>query len=166
MIRTITSRLATLAACVALAFGTAAPTTAYAEQEPQEGQMSENTAGLLFFGLAAAALIAHLNTRNDDKDDDRAAPPSDRIDRRTVEPRIEVPRADPRAIPIHCLKRAQTREGPVRLYMRHCLHMAGVPVLQLPEACEQRLQGPGGGISRGFVPRCLDQHGYYMPQAR
>jgi hypothetical protein len=175
MTRVFPDRLVHLALCAALALGVMAPAPVLADAPPEERQQPGNAAGVVVLGIAAIALLAHLNTRdrNDDRRPDEARdrdrdqpPPRDRIDSRQIEPRIVVPRADPRAIPIHCLKRARTHDGPVRLYMRHCLHLAGVPVHHLPAACDRRVHERDGTLRRGFGPYCLDQYGYYLPQAR
>lgn len=175
MTRALLDRLVHMALCAALALGVMVPAPAFAEAPPEERQQTGNAAGFLVVGIAAIALLSHLNTkgRTDDRRRDEArardrdeTPARDRIDSRTIEPRIVVPRADPRAIPIHCLKRARTHDGPVQLYMRHCLHLAGVPVHYLPAACDRQVHERDGTLRRGFAPGCLDRHGYYLPRAR
>ena len=66
MLREGLARLTAFALCAALALGALAPSPVAAQGRSEERQGSQDAAGLLLLGLAAAALIAHLNSRDDD----------------------------------------------------------------------------------------------------
>ncbi len=155
----------TLSAALALA-----PAAAPAQTRDRALDRDDRIAAILF-GLATLAIIGKAIEDRDDRRD--RANRTDRADSQWHRPRdldrpgdrwhrdgLDIP-ANRRVLPGECLRRVETRHGPVRFFARRCLNRNYRYADRLPARCEMTVR-TDRGVRHGYHPACLRQSGFTM----
>lgn len=165
----MTRHLIALFLAVSVSVTSLLPVAAQAEEErDRNGEI-----GALVFGLTAILIATQLAKGGDDDDDDT---PSNAWERPREEPR-EVPEPGeptgrrlevfPKQIPAHCFVRIQAREeGRVEFFASRCLRNNYEYFHRLPRRCNKTVIEWDGTRRSGYLPRCLERHGYTFVETR
>lgn len=161
MLKRLTATI--LAGAIAL---TAIPASPARAGDEDLAKLLVGTTALIIIGTA----LAKNGKKDDDDDGKRVYHAPEKV--QTHQNRVQVHRIEPpghgyrdqhvsRGLPRYCLRRLDTREGPIRVFGAHCLHRNYDHANRLPQSCKREIR-THNGPRRGYSAYCLRQNGYHL----